>query len=148
MLLKQKHHFCYTILGEKDQFQAWNPPWMHVLEAILVCVAILMHTHVFWLFASHSKNWLPPEVYNTTNLHMYDMTIWNKLKCTWFHYYLHRMHTCNCKRVGNLIFTELTTGRVTLRNVAKNLKFALAQDVSTLALASGFVLISIPAVRE
>ena len=44
---------------------------------------------------------------------------------------------------GNFILTALATGRVTLRNSAKNLHFALTQDVLTLAWASGQVLISI-----
>ena len=57
---------------------------------------------------------------------------------------LHTLNSAIMIRVGNLILTELAIGQVTLRNAAKTLQFALAQDILTLAWVSGRVLISIP----
>ena len=47
---------------------------------------------------------------------------------------------CIDLRVGNLILTALAIGRVTLRNAAKNLQFALTQDILTLTWVGGRVL--------
>ena len=48
-------------------------------------------------------------------------------------------------KVGNLILTTLAIRQVTKRNEAKNLQFALAQDVLRLTWVSEPVLVSIPA---